>query len=302
MAVKSTTTQDRNPGPAGGFRLILFFRRWLPYPIFRLIVLIGTWIAVATLENQRKGSRAYLAMVLDRPPTLRDVYRHFLNFADTLIAVLRTGQGYPHKIRWAEGHGEEFESILRKQPSVLFGTFHLGHSDLLGYHLGNFGIRVSMVRIRVENSTDTELAAKQFGQSLDFIWVDDPQNVSFAVKSALEEGGSLAIKCDRIEGARKVEKFQFLGKETTFPFTIYYFSRLFERPVLFAFGVPDGSGGSLSYCAPPFYPNAEDSKSQHLARSREHFQDVLLAAEELIREQPFIWHNFHPDEGAYAHV
>ncbi|MGE9290440.1 MAG: hypothetical protein ACQKBT_05600 [Puniceicoccales bacterium] len=302
MAISSTTTPERNPGPVGGYRLILFFRRWLPYPIFRLIVFIGTWIALATLKSQREGSRAYLTLVLGRPPTLREVYRHFLHFADTLICVLRTAEGHPHPIRWAPGEGEAFEAVLQQQRSVLFGTFHLGDSDLLGYHLSNFSVRVSMVRIRVENSTDTELAQKQFGQSLRFIWVDDPQNISFAVKSALEAGESLAMKCDRIEGARKVESFQFLGHQATFPFTIYHFSRLFERPVLFAFGVPDGDGGTFSYAADPFLPDPTESKSRHLARSRDHFQEVLKIVEGLIRQQPYIWHNFQPQEEAHGNA
>lgn len=292
--MKSPQKKPRNPGPIGGYWIILFARRWVPRPIFRALVIFGTWIAVFTLRDQRAGSRRYLTSVLKRPPTLTEVHQHFLSFADSLIEILWTAKGNPHRVYWAEGEGSDFEETLAKFPIVLFGTFHLGNSDLLGYLLGNFGRQVSMIRIRVANSADTELAQKQFGDSIRFIWVDDPQNLSFAVKNAVERGESLAMKCDRVEGARKTEVFTFLGEEIIFPFTIYHLSRLFSIPVLFAFGFTDEAGGTISYAAPAFVPVSGAKSAEHLTRAKDHFQTVLSIIEDLLRERPYAWHNFKP--------
>lgn len=296
MAVSGNQrTRPRNPGPPGGYWLLLFLHRWLPTPVYRLFFRIGVWIAVATLPTQRRQSQRYLKAILGRPVGLGEVHRHFSDVAETLVAILLAGRGHPHPIRWAEGEGADFEATLRASKSVLLGTFHMGHSDLLGYHLNHFGLKVSMVRIRVGNSADTQLAEKRFGRNIGFIWVDAPENITFAIKTALEAGDSLAMKCDRIEGARKTERFRFLGRETTFPFTIYYFSRLFSLPVLFAFGLSDGNGGSICYSPPVFNPCDKDSRETHLAKARDHFRMVLTQAEALLRQNRFAWHNFLPD-------
>ena len=65
----------------------------LPEFIFRPMRMLGTWVAVATLPAQRAHSRAYLAVVLGRPPRVVELWRHFFAFAEFLLLLLRTGRG-----------------------------------------------------------------------------------------------------------------------------------------------------------------------------------------------------------------
>ena len=103
---------------------------------------------------------------------------------------------------------------------------------MLGYLLGELGRRVTIIRQRVGNSADTQLLAKRFGGQVSFLWVNDPANLLFDLKSAIEAGESLALKCDRLDFSARTEVFEFLGERRLFPFTIYYLAVLFERPAL----------------------------------------------------------------------
>ena len=176
----------------------------------------------------------------------------------------------------------------------LHGTFHLGDGDLLGYFVTKMGRPISMVRLRVGNSDDTRWMEKRFGGAVRFIWVDKPENMTFALRSAIEEGHSLAMKCDRVEGARKTERFTFLGQERDFPFTIYWLGLLFEVPVVFSFGVGKEPGVTEAWCSPAFLPDPQASKKENLASARRHFEEVLAMVETILRKHPFAWFNFEP--------
>lgn len=244
------------------------------------------------MPRQRRASADYLRIIFERPVKLREVLAHFGAFTNSLLRFLRIAQGQPLQMRLAEGEEADFEALARRQGPVLYGTFHFGDGDLLGYFLSDFGHQVRMVRLKVGNSDETRWMEEQFGSSVGFIWVDQPENMLFALRQAIEEGHSLAIKCDRIEGARKTEVFTFLGRERSFPFTIYWLSLLFDVPVVFSFGLQTSEGTTDVYSVPSFHPVASLSRAENLARARAHFETVLRLAERLVRENPYLWFNF----------
>jgi predicted LPLAT superfamily acyltransferase len=264
----------------------------LPRPAFDFLFGLGTWVAVAVMPAERRHSRDYLSVVLRRPASLVEVWRHFFSFAQTLMLMLRIGAGEPHRCVTGGDCGA-FSALMTSGRPALLGTFHLGHSDLLGFMLGDFRRHVYMIRLRVENSGDTRGLARQFGAWVTFIWINETENFLFAVKEAIESGGSVAMKCDRPEYSAKLEPFEFLGRRRLFPFTIYHLALIFRRPVVFCVGLPRERGESLVRGSPVFEPD-DGSKASNLARARTHFQDFLLVIESLLRENPFLWFNFIP--------
>ena len=71
------------------------------------------------------------------------------------------------------------------------GTFHVGHSDLTGFLLGRQEHRrVFMVRQRVANSHDTEILGAEFAAWVTFIWVNEVENLLFALDSGGRVGGA----------------------------------------------------------------------------------------------------------------
>lgn len=285
----------RNPGPNWGYGFLLWAEHWWPRWFFRPMLMAGTWVGLAFMPGQRACSRAYLAVVLGRPPRLIEVWRHFFAFADSLMLKLRAGRGLPMRCVLEPENKADFETLVKSGRPALFGTFHFGSSDLLGYLLGELGRRVAIIRLRVGNSDDTRLLGRRFARQVSFLWINDPASLLFELKAAIEAGESLALKCDRVEFSAKTEPFHFLGAGRLFPFTIYHLALLFDRPVVFCTAIPGGAPAEIRVLASPvFSPDPAAGREANLRAARAHFQAVLAQLETLVRQHPLLWFNFLP--------
>ncbi len=294
MAVTPTGGEPRNPGPSWGYRFLRLCDRALPEALFRPVRSLGTWAAVLAMPRQRGYSRAYLRVALGREPGLGDVHRHFLAVCEALMLRLRVANGLKHRCVVGPD-SEDLGRWLASEHPVLLGTFHIGNSDLTGFMLaGQEGRRVSIVRLRVGNSHDTDALAERFGGLLTFVWVNDPAELLFALKEAGAGGGTLALQCDRPDHSARSETFSFLGVPRVFPFTIYHLALIFSRPVLLSFGVPDGQGRSVVHASPAFAPSPGEPREAALVRARAHFQEFLRRVEGYLRVHPYEWLNFRP--------
>lgn len=295
MKVPEQVALARNPGPAWGFRFLIACDAILPEWIFRPLRWLGTLVAVYSLSDRRRHSKAYLATILPRSPGTRDVWRHFFAFEEFLMLRLRIARGRVHRgVLAPDALG--FHELMRSGEQALLGSFHVGHSDLIGFLVGPQERRkVFMVRQRVGNSLDTEILGSQFRQWVNFIWVNRPENLLFAIKDAIAAGGSVAMKCDRAEFGSKAEEFTFLGARRSFPLSIYHLSILFRLPVVLAVGLPAGPGCTRVHSSPLFRPDGA-GKAENLLRARAHFQDFLARLECQLRADPYLWFNFAPLE------
>ncbi len=285
----------RNPGPSWGYAFLLWAERAWPGWLFQLTLMAGTWISVACMPTQRRYSREYLTVVLGRTPELSMIWRHFLAFSRSLMLSLRAGRGAPVCCLLEPENKAAFESLVRSGKPALYGTFHFGGSDLLGYLLSDRGLRVTIIRQRVGNSDDTRLLGCRYAGKVTFLWVNDPGNLIFEIKTAIESGASLALKCDRLEFSSKTEAFRFLGARRRFPFTIYHLALLFDRPVVFCLAVKDSVKDQLCvFSSPVFTPDPTLGKEANTQAARAHFQAVLTQLEALVREHPLLWFNFLP--------
>lgn len=250
---------------------------------------------MAGMPVQRRHSQAYLDVILDHKPTVLDGFRHFFAFEESLMLKLRVANGQAHRGELAPG-ADAFGAWLASGQPALLGTFHVGDSDLLGFVLGGRERRrVYIVRQRVANSHDTEKLGALFGDWVRFVWVNEPSEMLFALKTAAAAGdGAIALQCDRVDFSSRSEAFEFLGARRVFPFTIYHLALIFDWPVLLSVGVPDRPGRSLLHSSPAFEPIRGESRAEALARARQHFQSFLRQLEGLLREQPYLWFNFTP--------
>jgi predicted LPLAT superfamily acyltransferase len=293
--VNAPTETPRNPGPNWGYGFLLWAERWWPRWIFRPALMAGAWVGLAAMPGPRAHSRRFLAVVLGRPPRLIEVWRHFYAFTDSLMLKLRAGRGVPVRSTLEPGNAAAFDALVRSGRPALFGTFHFGHGDLLGFLLGAHGRRVTIVRLRVGNSTDTQLLGQRFADDVSFLWVNQTASLLLELKAALEAGQSLAMKCDRLEFSAKAEAFRFLGAQRLFPFTIYHLAVLFDRPVVFCLAWPGDARDELAVRASPvFTPDPAAGRDVNLQAARTHFQGVLDQLETLVRQHPLLWFNFLP--------
>lgn len=284
-----------NPGPRWGYDFLSWAERTWPRWFFRPVLMAGTWIGLACMPRQRANSRAYLAVVLGRPPTLVEIWRHFFAFVESLMLLFRAGRGVPVRCRLEPEHQAEFEALIRSERPALFGSFHFGASDLLGYLLSDLGRRVSIIRMAMADSAETRELGKRYGALVSFLWITDPANLLFDVKAAIEAGESLALKCDRVDFSARKEPLQFLGATRLFPFTIYNLAVLFDRPVVFCTAIATGPDDHLRiFSSPVFTPDPAVDRKANLRAARLHFQVVIAQLETLVRAHPFLWFNFLP--------
>ncbi len=285
---------DRNPGPEGGYALVGWSIRALPPWVNQAVRRIGSGVGVITMSRQRAASREYLRIVLNREPTFRDCYEHFLAFSGYLLLRLEICHGRLPQVRFAPGDGDDLRAHIASGRAALYGTVHLGHSDLVGFFLGRLGERIHMIRKRVGNSEDTDRLSRRFAQHVSFIWINDWSRLILAMNDALRDGHSLAMQCDRPEYSSKLESFRFLGAHRVFPFTIYHLAIMHGLPVAMSFAVPDPADANATVVHMPtlFYPRAELDRAENFAAARAHFQGYLDAVEAQLRRTPLQWFNF----------
>ncbi|WP_269526307.1 hypothetical protein [Coraliomargarita parva] len=293
----------RNPGPVGGYHFIIWFDRCLPASWFQGLLRFGVWIAFWLMPRQRAYSREYLRLALGHEPSNAEIFRHFLALSESLVAKLRIGRGQPvpefHIV--PNGQEEAFVELARSERPALFGTFHVGYSDLTGCMIGQFGRRVRMVRQRVGNAYDLTLLQRIFGEYVEFVWINEGESLLFALKSVAEDGVSLALQCDREEHGSRHQHFDFMGARRRFPVTIYHLAHLFRMPVVFSFGFPGEAGHVDVLCSRPFEPTGE-SKKADLQAGYLHFQEVLHQLEVELKKRPYMWFNFLPMNSEDAHA
>lgn len=286
------TLQRRNPGPSWGYAFLSAADRILPRRAMDLCLGIGSWVALAAMPRQRRHSREFLGCVRGGKVGWTDSWRHFFAFARFLMERFRAARGAEPRFR-PSGEGEDrMEALASKGEQALYGTFHFGMSDLMGFWLSKFDLSVRMVRFQVGNSDDIAWLERRFGEKVGFLWVNDPANLLFALKEAAQEGHSIAMKCDRAAHSSKLDVFAFLGQRRLFPFAIYHLSLLFGLPVVFAFGLPSEEGDVVIHSSTVFRPANGESKARNMERARQHFRGVLSLLERLVREQPYQWFNF----------
>jgi len=293
-AVRNPSARSpRNPGPSWGYQFLRIADRVLPEVIFRPLRGIGTAIAMAGMPAERRHSREYLALALGRSPTMRDVWRHFFAFEEALMDKLRAANGETLPCTYAEGSANCSKWLLGDQP-LLLGTFHVGASDLSGFLLGDYMKHpIYLVRQRVGNSHDTEQLAARFGDRVRFVWVNNSEEVIFALKDAAAGPAAIALQCDRVGFSARAEFFEFLGAHRQFPVTIYHLAMIFNRAVILSVGMPTESGAEL-FASPLFSPQPGESRVAMMTRARAHFQAFLRQLETLLRKQPYQWFNFTP--------
>ncbi len=287
----SPPPDKRNPGPPFGYQLMNLGDRWFPESFKRACISLGSSIGASRMHDSRASSKHYLGLVLNRPATRKDINLHFEAFAESLLQRLRLTRGIQPRFYFENpAAAEDFEKLCRSDQQALFGTFHVGQSDLLGCMLSHFGRKIAMVRHRVSNSCDVEIMERTFANWVKILWINEPRNFLFELKEALDAGLSIGMQCDRIEHGGRLVPLGFLGARRQFPFTIYNLAKMFNLPVAFAFaGQPDTDGGIPVVTSPVFLPGDHGDPA---AAGREHFQQVLLSLENYLGKNPYIWFNF----------
>jgi len=246
-------------------------------------------------SNSRRASQDYLRRVLDRPPRLRDLYRHFFTFAaiihDRIYLV-----NHRFELFDIEVHGEETLRHLLASGKGLF---------LLGAHLGSFEViralgrkntdlRVAMVMHEGNaQKINTMLAAINPQAARDIIALGHIDSM-LKVSKCLDDGGAVGILADRTPGNDTLHSVQILGAHATLPEGPFRMAALLRRPVVFMAGLYlGGNRYAIHFDALADFSNV--ARANRAARDAAVEAAIIRYAallDQYCREAPYNWFNF----------
>lgn len=240
----------------------------------------------------RAASRAYLRRALNRPPTWRDVYRHFFCFASTIHdRVYLLNQRFDlFDIRV---HGEALmQETLEKGGGVFLIGAHMGSFEVIravGRHHG--GLRVAMAMYE-ENARKLNrmLNAINPAAQQDVIGLGQVDSM-LQIHAHLDAGNLVGMLADRGLSGDATEPVELLGEQANLPAGPFRMAAILRRPVVFMVGLYQGANRyDIHFEKLADFSGCERGQRKALiAQAMARYAQML---ELHCRQSPYNWFNF----------
>jgi predicted LPLAT superfamily acyltransferase len=260
--------------------------RLLLYPIAVYFLL--------TAKAARRASYQFLERARGHSVRFWYVFRHFYWFAATILDRLYLLRGEFDRFR-VTIHGTD---VLQRQVengkgAILVGS-HLGSFEVLrtlGVMQRNFPLKVLMNTEHNENITRF-FDALNPGIAATVIAPDRPDTL-IKVRDSLDASYFIGMLGDRVFGAEKTTRCEFLGAPATFPAGPVLLAAIMHCPVILFFGLYRGGNRYEIH----FESFAEEIRFDRERRSEEiqsWMQRYVARLEHYARLAPYNWFNFYP--------
>ena len=233
--------EQQERGTAAALRLMTWLTLTLGYRLGRVLLYPICAYFLLFSPAARRSSQQFLSRVRGRSARLRDVYRHFHVFASTLldrVEILASHEaGFDVRL-----HGVEIlESFIASNRGCL----------LLGSHLGSFEIlrvigeskrhlRVNLVMHEDNARKMSQWVRARAPELAERIIAPGRPDTLLKVGECLQRGELVAMLGDRVFGAERAVRCEFLGAEAWFPTGPLFAASLLEIPVITFFCVYRG--------------------------------------------------------------
>jgi predicted LPLAT superfamily acyltransferase len=290
-------------GVLWGMKLLVgiyrLFGRWL------FAVLLHPVIAYYLLTNRvaREASRDYLRRLNETDqncrvqPTYRNIYRHFLNFAQSILDRISAWTGIL-----------TLDDLIFEQRENLTDPIHAGQGLLLiGSHMGCLEVSRAFaglkedVRLNVlihsKNAARMNQLLKQVNMDhqLELIEVTEI-NPGTAIKlnEKISNGEVVVIVGDRVPvtGHGATVSAQFLGSMAEFPQGPWILAHLLKCPVLTLFCIK--LEGKYHIHCEPFARSIHLPRARRVENMRREVQRYARRLEHYCKLAPLQWYNFYP--------
>lgn len=259
--------------------------RSLLYPITLYFLLTG--------RAQRRASREFLTLTLNRPATLSDLARHFHTFASTILdRVFMLTDRYECFDLQIFNHSLIADQLDQQQGCILIGS-HLGSFEVLritALMKRELPVKILMYpehnQMLVRMLTELNPAIQE-----SIIPLGQPDTLIRAKESA-DQGSIIGLLGDRVTDSSKTVSCQFMGRPTTFSQGPMLLASLLKAPVFLFFGLYLG-GNRYEIHIESF---ADKITLQRGTREREiqaWTQHYAARLEHYARKAPYNWFNFY---------
>lgn len=219
-------------------RLIIWLALHAGRPFCRVLLVPICAYFQLTAPAARRASREFLARALGRPATQRDVFRHLLVFATTLLDRVFLLHGRHREFDVAVTNVEVFEEAIAAGRGCLLLGSHLGSFAMLGV-VGSLERRLAINMVmHVEDSAglDQLLSGSGFTIPYKVIPLGHPESM-LRVKECLERGEVVGILADRVYGGEATQAVPFLGVPARFSLSPFRLARITGAPAVTVFGL-----------------------------------------------------------------
>lgn len=239
-----------------------------------------------------RHSRRYLRLALDRPPTLRECFKHVLYFATCIHdRVYLVNEQYGRFQCTVVG-----ESLMQAHLDAGHGAF------LMGAHLGSFevmasigrrqpGLKVSMAMYE-HNAHKIGALLAAIGRTVQADIIPLGQiDAMLRLADRLDGGAFVGVLGDRTLGEEPVQRVSLLGREAWLPTGPMRAAAILKRPVIFMTGLYRGANRYHVVFEPiaDFSTTPARERDAAVQRAIERYAALL---DRYCRSDPFNWFNF----------
>ena len=285
--------QQRERGSLFAMKLLMGLAALFGREITRLLLYPICLYFVLCTRTATRASRDYLSRVFGRPPTWREVFRHYFIFATALFdrALFRSGRDGSLNV---QSRNVELMHHLSesRQGALLFGA-HFGAFDITSkIHKMHAHSRISMLmyeeNARKMNALFESLGGRSHMRVIPIGQVD----TLIRAKDELDTGGWIGIMADRVMGDERMVRVPFLGEMAAFPAGPFLAASALKVPVLLFVCVYLGGNRYQEH----FELLAEEINVGRRSREADLEQWVRRYAQRLehyCRTYPYNWFNFY---------
>ncbi|HNI17427.1 MAG TPA: hypothetical protein PLS35_01885 [Nitrospira sp.] len=284
-------------------RLLVLITLWVGRPVARgLLYPICSYFLLFS-GGAQQTSRDYLRRILQRPPSWKDVFRHFHAFASTIHdrVYLLSGRHRYFDIH-TEGASALHAVLAQNRGCILLGS-HLGSFEVLrAQGIFDHKLPITVIMHEAAASNLNEVLHNLRPEIRDRIIPPGTADTMLAVKERLDRGEIVGILGDRLFNDEKGMACEFLGKTRMFPEGPFLLAALLQVPIVLFFGLYQGGRRYHLY----FEPLADTIPVNGARRSetlRPWIERYVSRLEHYCRVSPYNWFNFYegPDHAQRSH-
>jgi predicted LPLAT superfamily acyltransferase len=246
-------------------------------------------------QEQRQGSRLFLARALGHRPAFRERFRHFYSFATGALDVFAawTGRLAPDLVE--PDDPAILDHISKDRRGALIVVSHLGNVDLARALLDEQTRNRLTLMVHTQHAANYNRLLREFRPeaALNMIQVTEVgADTAIELKDRVERGEWIVIAGDRtpVKGQGRVSSISFMGAAAAFPQGPWILGSLLDCPVYLMFCLRQGRRYRL--IMEPFAERTILPRADREGALRGYIGRYAERLERHARTVPFQWFNF----------
>jgi predicted LPLAT superfamily acyltransferase len=294
-AAERSSWRDRpEAGTAMAMRLIIWIGRAMGRKVLRIILVPVALYFFLVRGTERKASREFLERATGKPPSVWQIYRHFLTFAEVTADRIYLMTDAANKVPVNFNNLTRLRKVRPSSKGGIILAAHLGSFEaarILGTKRSGIEMRIVLDRsINQRFLNSLEALDSDFAEKI----IDTGQSApSLALKVAetLQRGEWVGFLADRFISEDRSTQCEFMGREARFPLGPFLIAAAIKAPI---------------YCIFPLYINGthevyfeEITDSLDIPRRgrdeeiKKYVQNYASLLEKYARRAPYSWFNFY---------